>query len=269
VTELHGITLVRPLLGVLKSDLIAYLAKRRQPYVNDPSNENTASDRVKIRKLLPVLAEVGITADRLVKTAANMARARAHLEEETGRFLKSACAIHPEGYARLKHLSVSREIGLRALSTLIMIIGGHEIKTRLAELERLYDAIKHPGFKGATLGGCVFSRHKDATLIYRELRSVAGPKPLRPGEAAMWDNRFEVTLAGDGKGLKVGALTQAGWLWLAKHHGLKNELPGKNILYSLPALRDRKGAILAVPHLGYASGSIALEVLFKTQPLSA
>src|SRR6202040_3046966 len=113
-------TLLRPLLGLPKSELLDYLKKRKQPYVNDPGNENPAFDRVKIRKLLPALAEVGITADRLAKTAANMARARAHLEEETGRFLKAACRISAYGYATLEHVNISEEIALRALATLIM-----------------------------------------------------------------------------------------------------------------------------------------------------
>ena len=74
----YDITLVRPLLGIAKTDLLEYLARRNQAYLRDPSNENPAFERVKIRRLLPTLAKVGLTADRLAKTAAIMgARARA------------------------------------------------------------------------------------------------------------------------------------------------------------------------------------------------
>jgi tRNA(Ile)-lysidine synthase len=269
LTGLYDVTLIRPLLGVPKAELLAYLAKRKQPFINDPGNENPAFDRVRMRKMLPALAEVGITPERLAKTATNMARARAHLEEETGKFLKSACTLFSEGYASLKHVKISEEIGLRALATLIMIIGGNEVKTRLADLERLYAAVKDTGFRGATLGGCVFTRHKDAILIYRELKSVAPPRTLKAGAGLMWDNRFEMTLKSASMRLRVGALTQSGWLALAKTHTLKNPCPNKNILYALPALRDSKGKIIAVPHLKYYTQDVKCDVVFKAVPVPA
>jgi tRNA(Ile)-lysidine synthase len=264
LTPMHGLTLVRPLLAIPKAELLAYLKKRRQPYAHDPSNENEAFDRVKMRKLLPQLQAAGLSAERLAKTAATMARARAHLEEETGRFLNRACVIHAEGYAVLKHLSISEEIALRALSTLIMLVGGNEVKVRLRDLERLHGALKSPGFKGATLGGCVFAPHKATVLIYRELKGLAPSRAVKPGAPVMWDNRFEVTLASPNKGLRVGALTQGGWLKLAKASGVKNPCPSKNILYSLPALRDFRGRILAVPHLNYCVQGMSCVITFKS-----
>lgn len=263
MTQLYDVTLVRPLLNVSKAELLEYLKKRKQPYISDPSNENAAFERVKIRKLLPTLAEVGLSAERLAKTATNMARARAHLEEETGKFLATACTIHPEGYGILKHLRVSEEIALRAIATLVMLIGGAPVKTRLADLERLYAALKEPAFKGATLGGCVFSRHKDAILIYRELKSVAPSLKINPAIPIVWDNRFEITCHLPLGSWNVGALTQAGWLKLARLRGIKNPCPIKNMLYSLPALRDSAGNILAVPHLGYKTVNVSCEVVFK------
>lgn len=266
LTTMYDVTLARPLLGLPKSEMLDYLKKRRQDYVNDPSNENPAFERVKIRRLLPVLAEVGLSADRLAKTAATMARARAHLEEETGKFLNSACKIYAEGYARLEHIRISEEIALRALATLIMIIGGNDVKTRINDLERLYAALKSPGFRGATLGGCVFSQHKGAILIYRELKAVAKPVSIQSGTTVLWDNRFDIT-AQVPRGLwRVGALTQKGWLWLAKTQKTKNPFASKNILYSLPALRDFKGRIVAVPHLKFSAQGVSCAAAFKSTP---
>jgi tRNA(Ile)-lysidine synthase len=267
LTTMYDVTLARPLLGLSKAQLLDYLGKRKQAYVNDPSNENPAFERVKIRKLLPVLAEVGLTPERLARTASTMARARAHLEEETGKFLNRSCKIFQEGYARLEHIGISEEIALRALATLIMIIGGNDVKTRLNDLERLYVALKDPAFKGATLGGCVFTRHKGATLIYRELKGVAKPVAVKPGAPVLWDNRFDITAQVPRGVWRVGALTQKGWLWLAGTQKIKNPFPNKNILYSLPALRDFRGRIFAVPHLKFSATDVQCEASFKSTPV--
>lgn len=263
LTAMYSVTLVRPLLQVPKAQLLAYLKKRKQAFVSDPSNDNLAFDRVKMRRLLPQLTQMGITPERLAKTASNMARARAHLEEETGRFLKSSCKILPEGYALLAHVNVSEEIALRSLAALIMLVGGSEVRTRLSDLERLYAALKASSFKGATLGGCAFAQSKRGILIYRELRSVAGSVAIAVGKPLVWDNRFEIRLASSPARLCAGALTQAGWLKLAKMHKLKHACPNKNILYSLPTLRDFRGRIFAVPQLGFAVKGVRCEVRFR------
>jgi len=254
--ELYGITLVRPFIASPKSDLLHYLKMRKQKYIHDPSNENSVYDRVKMRKLMPQLAEVGLTAERLAKTAALMAQARTHLEEETDRVVKTACQIFPEGYALLHSLDVSDEIALRVLARLLMIIGGTDVRPRLSDLQRLYEAIKSPSFKGATLNGCIFSAHKGNILIFREPNAVAPPIAIKSGKEAPWDSRFMISLLAPRASFTIGALTQEGWLAIARKHKICNPYPNKKILYGLPTLRDGKGKIIAVPHLGFSAKNI-------------
>ncbi len=45
VSERDGVALVRPLLGISKSRLIAYLRARSIPFVHDPSNDNVFFER--------------------------------------------------------------------------------------------------------------------------------------------------------------------------------------------------------------------------------
>lgn len=266
VNTIFGLTLVRPLLGISKNELVAYLKARKQDFIMDPSNENPIFDRVKMRKLLPQLASMGLTTERLAKTAQIMSRARAHLEEETGKFLTVSCKLYPHGYALMEKMPVSEEIGLRALTTLIMIIGGQEVKTRLNDLERLYHALKAPRFRGATLGGCIFAPHKSKILICREPRAVAKPAAIKPGESILWDNRFEIKChqASSHKSCQIGALGQNGWLTLSRIHKMKNPCPDKRILYTLPCLRNAHGNILSVPLLGWTvQKNITCEAQFK------
>ncbi len=245
-TQMHGITLLRPLLGVSKADLITYLKAKKQTFVEDPSNEKLIYDRVKMRKAMPVLAELGLTPERLVSTAQAMQRARQALEAETHALLKRHCGCFAEGYAMLKPFDAEEEIALRVMAHLVMTIGGHSIKPRLEETEQLLSAVRKKPFKGATLGGCQFIAHKGAILVCRELSAVEKPVPAA---SRRWDNRFHITCNAP-KGWTVGALTQQGWLVLAKQHKLENPYPDKRILYTLPALRDAAGTVRAVPHLG-------------------
>ncbi|MEM9756771.1 MAG: tRNA lysidine(34) synthetase TilS, partial [Pseudomonadota bacterium] len=63
---------LRPLLGVGRSELRAWLRARDLDWAEDPSNDDPRYDRVKVRQTLPMLAEIGITPDRLAATAEAM-----------------------------------------------------------------------------------------------------------------------------------------------------------------------------------------------------
>ncbi len=262
VSRMNGVTLVRPLLALRKEELMAFLKKEKQPYVTDPSNENEAFDRVKIRKLLPRLFEAGFTPERLALVARNMARASECLKRLTDDFLRRHCRLFDEGYAILRHLPDSEEIALRALARLLMTIGGQEMAPRLEQLERLYAALTKSGFKGMTVAGCKLqaaSRHE--FIILREIKAVAHPITIKPGERVIWD-RFETDLELATCNLQLGALTQAGWLDISRKRSLKNPYPDKKILYTLPALRDAKGTIISVPHLGISGRGVQCRIRF-------
>ncbi|MEO0991213.1 MAG: tRNA lysidine(34) synthetase TilS, partial [Pseudomonadota bacterium] len=66
----------RPLLGARRTALRDYLSVNGIPWIDDPSNEDTRFDRVRVRQALAVLAPLGIEPEGLVATAARMARAR-------------------------------------------------------------------------------------------------------------------------------------------------------------------------------------------------
>lgn len=257
-TLVHGTKVLRPLLQVPKASLEAYLLAQGQEYCRDPSNENSRYDRVKFRKLLPVLAEVGLTPQRLAATAHHMTRARMALEEETRYVLASSCRFFGEGYAVLQPFSAPQEITLRVLASLVMRLGGHKVKPRLEETEHLQTMLARTDFKGLTLGGCEFIAHKGAVIICREAQAVAPPVPVGSG---MWDHRF--LLAGEHReGWTVGALTQQGWLDCARKNALQCPFPSKKIAYTLPCLRDEAGLIQAVPHLRIGEGLVCQPVPF-------
>jgi tRNA(Ile)-lysidine synthase len=75
--EGHAVTLLRPLLGARKAELVALVAEAGIGAVDDPSNRSDAYDRTGVRALL---AGGGLDAAGVVATAAHLAEAEAALQ---------------------------------------------------------------------------------------------------------------------------------------------------------------------------------------------
>ena len=158
VAGFPGLVLMRPLLGVGRDPLRAYLEAKGQAWLDDPMNEDLAFDRVKVRKARAALAEAGLTAARIAAAAQHLARARESLEVMTEAVLARAVRKNnPQGLlldpAALT--AAPREVGLRALASVLMAVGGGTYRPRFESLERLYDRIAGKGLQaGVTLHGC-------------------------------------------------------------------------------------------------------------------
>lgn len=270
VSETSGLRLLRPLLDLPKARLQATLAARRLAWVEDPSNDDRAYARVRLRRLLPELAGEGMTPARLGTASQHLGRARVALESDVAALLARAARPDPAGFLDLDPAvlaGASQEVSLRALARCLMAVGGRDYTPRLERLERLHAALAAGLARPVTLGGCrVVPRQPPQGaarwLIVREAgRTQAAP--LSPGGRLLWDGRFEVVLArGKGAGggqqggdMTVGPLGTAGWRALAA--ALESAGAGDRAARipvaargALPALRDAQG-LAAVPPLGY------------------
>jgi tRNA(Ile)-lysidine synthase len=147
----------RPLLNFRRDDLRAYLKARDLAWLEDPMNDDTAFDRVKMRKARAVLAEAGITQARIAAAAAHLARAREGLEIATEAVLQRAA--RPEQHRVLLDSRVlaaaPREMGLRSLASVLMAVGRQPYRPRFDALERIFGQIAGGSLGGgATLHGC-------------------------------------------------------------------------------------------------------------------
>jgi tRNA(Ile)-lysidine synthase len=150
-----GAELIRPLLDIGRDDLRADLAARGAPFIEDPMNEDPRFARVRIRQALPVLEAAGLSSQRIVQAAGHLARAREALDAATQRFLADHVRFAPAG-AFFDGAALSaepREIGLRALSAILMRVSGKAYRPRFERLEHLYDALGS-SMAGLTLSGC-------------------------------------------------------------------------------------------------------------------
>ncbi len=82
-TPLGPLTLVRPLLGIAKADLVAFCRARKLAFVEDPSNADPAYARTRLKALLGALETEGLDAEGLVRLARRMGEADAALERMT------------------------------------------------------------------------------------------------------------------------------------------------------------------------------------------
>jgi len=250
-----GIRLLRPLLGFSRARLAATLQKAGLEAIHDPSNENTRFDRVKARRMLKELASLGLGPERLADTAASMARVRVALEAETHALLAAHARLAPEGYVEADPealLKTPDEISLRALAEILKCVSGADYPPRFDALAALHKALG-AGRLGRTLHGCKLTLDGGKLLAVREVASAMSAVPLRlkPGEAAVWDGRFEIAVHALPRGSAQAewrALGAEGATILKKEELLPAAMP-KAALPGLPALWKGK-RLLAVPHIG-------------------
>ena len=271
IGETAGLRLLRPLLTLPKASLMETLRQRDLEWIEDPSNQDQAFARVRLRRLWPELANEGMTAARLGSAAQNLGRARAAIEADVAAVLARAARPHPAGFVELDPEVLRREspeISLRALARCLMAVGGAGYTPRLEPLERLHAQLQGGLAKGVTLGGCRILPRGGGWLIVREAGRTASAS-LEPGGRLLWDGRFEVSLARGrlpaDEDLTVGSLGSEGWrsLVAALEEGKAGDraaqipAPARG---GLPALRDRQG-LVAVPPLGYFRDSRAAKRL--------
>jgi tRNA(Ile)-lysidine synthase len=216
VSERNGVAIVRPLLGFSKGRLMGYLRASSIPFLRDPSNDNAAFERVRLRRATKALAAAGITRSSLAMTAARLGRSRDALATVTENFLRQH--FHVTNLAQGK---ISREafealpddIALRALGRILSLIGGAGGPPRLMRLEHLLENLKLRK-RETTLGGCIMIAASGTLNFYRELgRLRVRPAPFEPGAKRVWDGRFILAFASieDGS-MTVRQLGADGWL---------------------------------------------------------
>lgn len=252
VSENPHLRLLRPLLGVPRECLTAFLRSRGLDWIDDPSNEDTSFARVRLRRLLPKLGQEGLTEPRLAATARRMARARVALESAATELLARVVAIYPEGYAVLKAgelLAAPEDTGLRALSRLLTCVGGNRHGARMERLERLYEWLARGAGDGRTLAGCrIVRRGPGQALVCRE--AAASEDAVSATGGILWDGRFRLSADGP-PDTTLGRLGPGGWAQVRTRNPdlCAENLPAgaRNAIPAIWSLEE----VVAVPHLHY------------------
>lgn len=249
----HGYRIIRPLLGVARSALQHELKGRDITWIDDPSNADPTSERVKARAALANLEPLGIDTRGLTATAGRMSAARQALQarahnvaekivfEEQGDLVVDADGLF-EIEADTRH---------RIFAAALSWVASELYRPRLDALIRLMALLEEGG--GGTLHGCLIRQSKGKIRVSRELNAVADLSvPATPG--AVWDHRWRLSSsrqirAGD----NLAALGQDGLEQMAvARHEIPTNSPPRDSLAAAPALW-RDGHLIAAPLAGFGA----------------
>jgi tRNA(Ile)-lysidine synthase len=158
-TKLRELTLARPLLDIAKTDLVAHCEAAGHPFFRDPSNENPAFARTRLRKLGEVLDAEGLGRDALLRLARRAARAEAALADIAGSTRRALPAHRRADRVEIPRQSLLRlpdEIFLRLLEAEVLALAPARERLRLDRLERaaadLMTALREERTHATTLG---------------------------------------------------------------------------------------------------------------------
>jgi tRNA(Ile)-lysidine synthase len=178
-SEVEGVPIFRPLLGVERKALVDAVAAAGITPVNDPSNADSHYERVRWRGILPALAALGLDARRLARFAARMGDADEALTAMTDEAVSRAVTAGPSGLIQIDRAqfgAVPRAIAVRLLSRLLAEVGGGHKSRALGTVEALCEKLAADApFRGKTLHGCIVRRGKGAITI--------APEPGRAAKA--------------------------------------------------------------------------------------
>jgi tRNA(Ile)-lysidine synthase len=195
----NGLRLIRPFLGIRHARLAATCAAAGLATVHDPSNTKPKYARGRLRAILPLLANEGLTVERLIDLGERAREASEALTQMTDAFLAAHLSRDAFGVFRLADraawAALPRAIGLQALERALQQLAPHPYPLRRQSLVVLYDKLAGSAPQGAhSLGGCLVTRRERSLVFLREPAAVAPRTPLTAGVPLLWDNRFTLRL---------------------------------------------------------------------------
>ncbi len=247
---LDTIELVRPLLAIPKSRLLATIRHRGGGFVDDPSNRDLRYTRNRIRGLLQDPASRLPEPATLTRAARSFRRLAAAADRAVARHLGASLQVSPLGWVavgRSRLATLPDLLALPCLGAVVQAVGGRPYPPRTRSLRLLLEAVRSPRPRTCTLGGAILAAGHHRVTVTREPRSVAGPTRLHRS-AVRWDHRFRVETR-----IRAGDIT-VGALGLHPPGGIPASPDGLGVrrthFATLPAFRDLDG-LVAVPHLDW------------------
>lgn len=248
-----AMTFHRPLLAVSRAALRDLLSARGVGWIDDPSNEDSHFERVRMRKALAgALAAAGIGEAQVARSIAHLAATAADLAAELRVRLEGERGVWTDGPDLVFDLGLwqglTGEFRRRSLSAALRFVGGDDTPPRAEALMRLVGRnwTAEPG--PATLAGCLITATGAELRISREYAAVAG---LTAPSTGLWDRRWRVS-GPHGAGTELRALGPEGLAQIGEDWRLA-ALPRRALL-AAPAIWQGE-RLLSAPFVPGFSGA--------------
>lgn len=258
VREQDSVRVIRPLLDIPSSRLRSTLKERGQDWISDPSNRNPVYARTRIREYLQSASSKDRPID-LAKLAARFAKVRAEHERKASGLLARSTTVFSEGFCVVNVrslISESFDLSLRAVSQILLSVGGKNYAPRQKSLRRLTSSLRNGWApSGYTLGGCLLRTTGGSLVVCREPVAAGERFIIREGEKKLWDGRFMVEFLAKRTGgvteYEVRSLSEVGWRIYRNSDAYKKNLGIPfYAAYTLPSFWSNDG-LVSVPHLQY------------------
>ena len=182
--EGRGVFLLRPLLGVGRTQLRAWLEARNQTWIDDPANIDLRYARSRARRSPGAVG------------AAQMARGALALAEQ---------ATHDVGIITLARSALrdaAPEDARRFVALASVCAGGGARRPATTRIDRAVEALRGPQPTAFTLAGARLEADDMTIRIFREAGETArgglASLDLAKGSTCVWDGRFEVAAGQEG-----------------------------------------------------------------------
>ncbi|MHA6297077.1 tRNA lysidine(34) synthetase TilS [Devosia sp. CAU 1758] len=250
LSRVEGVEVFRPLLDVEPAGLHLLVQEAGLTPALDPSNDDIAYERVRWRKLLPVLAAEGLDSAALARFSARMGEADAALNQMAEAAFAELVSLDGFGAANVPRdafRALSPAIGRRLLHRVLNIVGGRQKPRALGQVERLYDKIVEDDLPCSTtlLGAVVRLKGTALTLSREPGRALPEDITLPPHQGLVWDQRFLITNISGDQDIVAGATDFMPRHRLEDFLGFKVTTPAEAIR-TAPMVRNVAGDILAL-----------------------
>ena len=179
--------LMRPLLGVRREALRDHLRMSLIGWVDDPTNEDTAYERVRARRRLSdpaAFAEAIRIAERAAQERVRLGETAAGLIATAACPLPGLIRIDPEAF-----LAADKTAAVYALRLLLATAGGSDHLPDETRVAALAERLREPALR-ASLSRTTLERRKSGIYLRREARGLPEPHVADDGE--IWDGRFRL-----------------------------------------------------------------------------
>ncbi|MET1412652.1 tRNA lysidine(34) synthetase TilS [Roseibium sp. HPY-6] len=185
--------LLRPLLAMRKKRLEASLRDRQLTWCEDPSNHDAKYKRSRLRRILNLLEQEGLSAEKLAVTAGHLRRSRMALDETVSEFVSRHLEHHPAGPVRLSRaafVKLPEDLRLRLLKELAGMVTGKRPRPRLLKLQAVDAVLGQREPVHQSLSGAVYEADNTYLWCWREPGRVPPATLTGIRHAVVWDNRY-------------------------------------------------------------------------------